>query len=159
MSTITRWEYRKLNYAHEFPQATAMVAEITELREALKVAQEENLSITNDALRFVKERDALQAKLSAIEAQEPHSWYSAQEGEWMPGKTRKDHARLNTYSHKFGGFDMPLYAAHVAPAQPLTKEQDADVEYWRKKYQALDKLYDELEKEKEAIEQNYRAIT
>lgn len=55
--------------------------------------------------------------------------------------------------------DTKLYTAPVAPAQPLTKEQDADVEYWRKKYQALDKLYDELEKEKEAIEQNYRAIT
>ena len=40
---------------------------------------------------------------------EPHSWYSAQEDEWMTEKTRKDHERLNSYTHKVGGFDLPLY--------------------------------------------------
>ena len=31
---------------------------------------------------------------------------------------------------------------------------DADIEYWRQKYLKLDAMYDELEKEKIAIEQN-----
>lgn len=49
--------------------------------------------------------------------------------------------------------------ANAKAAQPLTKAPDEDIEYWRKKYQALDKLYDELEKEKDAIEQNLRDRT
>jgi hypothetical protein len=41
--------------------------------------------------------------------QEPHSWYSAEHDEWMTNKTRKEHEALNSYTHKVGGFDLPLY--------------------------------------------------
>lgn len=46
--------------------------------------------------------------------QEPHSWYSKQEDEWMTHKTRKEHERLNSHTHKFGKFDLALYT-HPAP--------------------------------------------
>ena len=54
--------------------------------------------------------------------QEPHSWYSKQEDEWMTHKTRMEHAQLNSYTHKVGKFDLALY---TAPPQrkPLTDEE------------------------------------
>ena len=63
--------------------------------------------------------DALEAIRQAIaeaEKQEPHSWYSSQEDEWMTEKTRKEHERLNSYTHKVCGFDLPLYH-HPQPKQ------------------------------------------
>ncbi len=55
------------------------------------------------------------ANLSAeAEKQEPHSWYSAQEDEWMTNKIRKEHERLNSYTHKVGKFDLALYT-HPQP--------------------------------------------
>lgn len=64
---------------------------------------------------------ALEEALAKQEQGEPHSWYSAQEDEWMTEKVRKDHERLNSYTHKVGGFDLPLY---TTPQQrkPLTDE-------------------------------------
>ncbi len=55
------------------------------------------------------------------EKQEPHSWYSAQEDEWMTNKIRKEHERLNSYTHKVGKFDLALYT-NPQPKQPLTDE-------------------------------------
>lgn len=166
---------------------------------------------------YIKERDALRAKLSAIEAQEP-----------VAQVIRRPNGNITMTTMDDGPFDMSRFvgakfylAAPVAPAQPardlpdfddaevpdsapwakapakpvnelvealesikqssfnarfvaaralnafanakaaqpLTKEQVEDIEYWRNKYKALDKLYDELEKEKDAIEQNLRDRT
>jgi hypothetical protein len=54
--------------------------------------------------------------IAETEKQEPHSWYSSQEDEWMTEKTRKEHERLNSYTHKVCGFDLPLYH-HPQPKQ------------------------------------------
>jgi hypothetical protein len=65
--------------------------------------------------------------IAEAEKQEPHSWYSSQEDEWMTEKTRKEHERLNSYTHKVGGFDFPLY---TTPQQRtwvgLTHEEAAE---------------------------------
>jgi hypothetical protein len=42
-------------------------------------------------------------------AQEPFGWYSAQEDEFMSHKIRKEHERLNSYTHINGKFDLALY--------------------------------------------------
>jgi hypothetical protein len=55
--------------------------------------------------------------------QEPHSWYSAQEDDWMTDKTRKEHERLNSYTHKVGGFDLALYTHPQPKREPLTDEE------------------------------------
>jgi len=71
----------------------------------------------------------LKAQLAQPE-QEPHSWYSKQVDEWMTNKTRKEHERLNSYTHKFGKFDLALY---TTPPQrkPLTDEQERkEFEQW-----------------------------
>jgi hypothetical protein len=60
---------------------------------------------------------ALQTAIEQAEKQEPHSWYSAEHDEWMTDKTRKEHERLNSYTHKVGGFDLPLYT--TPPATPV----------------------------------------
>jgi hypothetical protein len=66
--------------------------------------------------------DTLRTAIEQAEKQEPHSWYSAEHDEWMTDKTRKEHERLNSYTHKVGGFDLPLYTtppAQPAPVQPM----------------------------------------
>jgi len=56
-------------------------------------------------------------------AQGPFGWYSAQEDEFMPHKIRKEHERLNSYTHINGKFDLPLYTAAAQPAQePVARE-------------------------------------
>jgi hypothetical protein len=99
-------------------------AEITELREALRVAQEElALQMQLKGNWFVKanesrkQRDALQAKLSAIEAQEPVAWmYEC----GTPGgyfvEFSKDRKNGNYIDPKCWE-ETKLYAAPVAPAQ------------------------------------------
>ena len=52
---------------------------------------------------------SLRQAIEQAEKQEPHSWYSAEHDEWMTNKTRKEHEALNSYTHKVGGFDLPLY--------------------------------------------------
>jgi len=57
-------------------------------------------------------------------ARGPFGWYSAQEDEFMTDKIRKDHERLNSYTHIHGKFDLPLYT--TPPQRPwvgLTQEQ------------------------------------
>lgn len=73
------------------------------------------------------------ALLKQQPADEPHSWYSAQHDEWMTNKTRKEHEELNSYTHKVGGFDLPLYTRPQPAAQwvGLTMED-------KKEYVALD---------------------
>ena len=51
------------------------------------------------------------AEFDAQPVQEPFGWYSAQEDEFMTDKIRKEHERLNSYTHINGKFDLALYAA------------------------------------------------
>lgn len=64
-------------------------------------------------------RDGIHNKWEPTPVQEPHSWYSAEHDEWMINKTRKEHERLNSYTHKVGGFDLPLYTS-----PPAVKEKN-----------------------------------
>ena len=74
-------------------------------------------------IRAADHHKAIKEALAQPE-QEPHSWYSAQEDEWMTHKTRKEHERLNSYTHKVGKFYLALY---TTPPQrkPLTDEEIA----------------------------------
>jgi len=53
----------------------------------------------------------IEEPLYAQPAQGPFGWYSAQEDEFMTDKIRKEHERLNSYTHINGKFDLALYAA------------------------------------------------
>lgn len=57
---------------------------------------------------------------------EPAFWYSAQEDEFMTHKIRKEHERLNSYTHKVGKFDLPLYTHPPVPyvVEPRTAQPD-----------------------------------
>jgi len=55
-------------------------------------------------------------QMAADKMQEPFGWYSAREDEFMTHKTRKEHERLNSYTHINGDFDLALYTA-APPAQ------------------------------------------
>ena len=124
MSTITHWEDRVSSFRpfSDDEKQDCMQAEITELREAIKVAQEEivnrNLSaLDGDKIVYLvhelwDEVDALQAKLSAIEAQAPVE-YQAFSGRWRA----VDESTFNNYAEQDR---RALYAAPVAPAQPST---------------------------------------
>ena len=81
MSTIKTWNElsQSCDFLNGRPIASfsvpeLMSIEIKELREALKVAQTEVELHRRVVHRLQDERDALQAKLSAIEAQEPVAW-------------------------------------------------------------------------------------
>lgn len=50
--------------------------------------------------------------------QEPFGWYSAQEDDFMTHKIRKEHERLNSYTHKVGKFDLALYTTSPQPKEP-----------------------------------------
>ena len=67
--------------------------------------------------------------------QEPAFWYSAQEDEFMTHKTRKEHERLNSYTHKVGKFDLALY---TTPPQRtwvgLTRAERFEIEKDMSKY-------------------------
>ena len=113
--------------ANHIPDATKMVSGV---KDSLTTQQEQD-STCNHTLRAQGKAYPRTCKKcgfgpcinkSKQEQGEPHSWYSAQEDEWMTDKTRKDHERLNSYTHKVGGFDLPLY---TTPQQrkPLTDEQ------------------------------------
>lgn len=67
-----------------------------------------------------RKRIAIEA-IAEAEKQEPHSWYSAELDEWMTEKTRKDHERLNSYTHKVGGFDLALYTTPPAKQEQSTE--------------------------------------
>lgn len=100
--------------------------ELASVREAFEVAQEDRdkwkaraerrvADIELMARRHVEHTDTLKAKLSAMQAQEPaghftlaYGRYSQIDPECWP---------------KGGGNSVPLFAAPVAPTQPLTKEQ------------------------------------
>lgn len=64
-------------------------------------------------------RNALRQALE--QADEPHSWYSAKHDEWMTEKTRREHETLNSYTHKVGGFDLPLYTRPQPAADRATE--------------------------------------
>ena len=66
-----------------------------------------------------------QDKLAQPE-QEPHSWYSKQVDEWMTNKTRKEHERLNSYTHKVGKFDLALYT--TPPQRPWVRLTDEEID-------------------------------
>jgi hypothetical protein len=85
--------------------------------EAMKQALEALLDTNASGVPAAHNDSAIEALNQAIEEaekQEPHSWYSAQEDEWMTNKIRKEHERLNSYTHKVGEFDLALYT-HPQP--------------------------------------------
>jgi len=96
--------------------------------EAMKQALEV-LERASDAGYSIECEEALTSIRQAIaeaEKQEPHSWYSAQEDEWMTNKIRKEHERLNSYTHKVGKFDLALYT-HPQPKREWVGLTDEEV--------------------------------
>jgi hypothetical protein len=81
-------------------------------REALELALEAleriNPRFAEDVMRQHEATAAIKAAL-ALPAQEPFGWYSAQEDEFMTHKIRKEHERLNSFTHMTGKFDLALY--------------------------------------------------
>jgi len=80
---------------------------------------------------------SLRQAIAEAEKQEPHSWYSVQHDEWMTEKTRKEHERLNSYTHKVGGFDLALYT-HPQPKREWVGLTDE--EYLSKAYRLANEL-------------------
>ena len=70
----------------------------------------------------LKRRDAHIAELEAAQAgqSQPVAWYSEKHQDFINHETKQDHARLNSYTHKHGGFDKPLFD-HAAPAGETNK--------------------------------------
>jgi len=58
--------------------------------------------------------------------QEPFGWYSAQEDEFMSHKIRKEHERLNSYTHINGKFDLALYT--TPPKREWVDLSDSQIE-------------------------------
>jgi hypothetical protein len=125
MSTIKTWQERAPATGNEMswqPQWTdAIQAENTELREALKVAQHD-LFVKRELLFGAEtERDALQAKLSAVEAREPV-------GEVAPSNDGSGIMSIKwskSWSVRNLMFGDKLYSAPVAPAQPVNELVEA----------------------------------
>lgn len=121
MSTIEHWDKREPRYAFTALQSDSinMIAEITELREALKVAQAKLSDNTEDASEIIQklmgERDALQAKLSEIEGQEPVAEFADSFIFNLRKQSNGDRWPVGT----------KLYAAPVAPAQPVNELVEA----------------------------------
>ena len=86
--------------------------------EALKLALE-YLEASDNYLGSLDHSEPIAAIKEALAqpAQEPFGWYSAQEDEFMTDKIRKDHERLNSYTHIHGKFDLALYTTPPT-AQP-----------------------------------------
>jgi hypothetical protein len=144
MSTIKTWT-KLLNERIGDMQITtdddvrlAMRDHIDALTEALKAAHEENTANMSTCKGIISgltaERDTLQAKLSAIEAQEPVAWLMPDELVEALQEFGYHHERCdkhgNLLDEKFApactcGFDAAL--ANAKAAQPLTKEQDIAV--------------------------------
>jgi hypothetical protein len=57
--------------------------------------------------------------------QEPFGWYSETKEDFMLDGRRKEHARLKSYTHKVGKYDLALYTTPPA-RKPLTSEQICD---------------------------------
>lgn len=70
-----------------------------------------NFKSVETSITAIKEVLAQQSN----EQVEPAFWYSAQEDEFMTHKIRKEHERLNSYTHKVGKFDLPLYTHPPVP--------------------------------------------
>ena len=97
---------------------------IEAMKQALEALEFFN-DTSNSAMDKAMSEDAitlLRQAIAELESQEPHSWYSVKHDEWMTEKTRKDHERLNSYTHKVCGFDLPLYT-HPPQRKPLTDEE------------------------------------
>ena len=70
---------------------------------------------------------AIKEALQSNEQVEPAFWYSAQEDEFMTHKIRKEHERLNSYTHKVGKFDLPLYTHPPQPEQNPQRSGDINL--------------------------------
>lgn len=119
MSTIKTWQEREQLDIEpiRLPEECYMQDEIDELREALKAAQAQIDSFCMDyRIKCDAETKALQAKLSAIEAQEPVAWANRHDLPNFDMKVRTCGGPLHT---------IPLYAAPVAPAQPVNELVEA----------------------------------
>jgi hypothetical protein len=139
MSTIKTWEERCTMSTTAQGERVLMQTEITELREALKVAQAQIDSFCMDyRIKCDAETKALQAKLSAIEAQEPVAWGAFYFGgknigglyshcsteESIRGYIADVHQSNDSITLRAG----KLYAHPVAPAQPVKLD---DIEQYR----------------------------
>jgi len=134
MSTIKTWEERCTISTTARGERALMQAEITELRKALKVSQKENARLTecvrsariDEAHCWGSRVDALQAKLSAIEAQEPVAWmeWDLELGEGDPDSITAGKEKPDLCAD---GWDWAaLYlTTHVAPAQPVNELVEA----------------------------------
>ena len=71
--------------------------------------------------------DTLRTAIEQAGKHEPHSWYSAEHDEWMTDKTRKEHEELNSYTHKVGGFDLPLYTTPPAAQRQWVGLTDEEI--------------------------------
>jgi len=103
-------------YNSKRQMAQDKVAEMLDLCDYLE-GNDASLEAQCKAAAFI--REAL-----AQPAQEPFGWYSAQEDEFMTDKLRKEHERLNSYTHIHGKFNLPLYTApQQRPWVGLTDEE------------------------------------
>lgn len=111
-------------------RAKALQAENAAIRELMNIY---NLGGWTDSLALIKERDALQAKLTALEGQEPAGWTIPKERYScvMPGPMQ--HFPASTTKSEL--FCMPLYrAAGATPAELDALKQDAERYRWLKEY-------------------------
>ena len=91
--------------------------------------------------------------LAAIFLKDAANYIRAQEArisEPVAWVTVKDGVCIYTRSANFKHVSDGQHQLYTCPLNDV----DADIEYWRQKYLKLDAMYDELEKEKIAIEQN-----
>ena len=77
--------------------------------------------------RMAKRIEGLEASRAQPEP-EPFAWYSKQEDHFMLDALRKEHKRLNSYTHKVGKYDLALYTAPPQREwQGLTDEERREI--------------------------------
>lgn len=110
MTTIKTLDERLPGFREPCDIILALKDEVAELREALRVADEINVRLDAAWQRCMKEKSELQAKLSAMQAQEP-AFYLSEQGQLS--------ATLGFAERNFKGQRLiKLYTAPAAPAQP-----------------------------------------
>ena len=54
---------------------------------------------------------------------QPIAWFSEKHGDFMRHETKQAHVRLNSYTHKHGEFDKPLFDYPAPVRQPLMDDE------------------------------------